>query len=181
MRCFADIGHEQPSTIPSIGSPLNTTVVDGDTAKPMPESLYSRGRSPGGDHSTLLQYTTSTRKISKVSILSGILMNEDSTLFRDKVENRERWAGLFHKLLSTKSNSLDPIISELFPLRLVLHYRVGMKLPSDEMAYIVRGIPNLQAVGRDSLPAELLKLDHPNNIRSVHSINGNLWRAGKVV
>lgn len=42
-------------------------------------------------------------------------------------------------------------------------------------------MPNSQAVWRDSLPAELPKLDHPNNIRSVQSIHVNLWKTGKVI
>ena len=35
----------------------------------------------------------------------------------------------------------------------------------DEMTTVIRSMPNWKAVGPDSLPSELLKIDHPELIR----------------
>ena len=50
----------------------------------------------------------------------------------------------------------------------------------DEIPAVVRGMPNWKAVGPDSLPAELLKIDHPEFIRYFHNLLVNVWRTGNV-
>ena len=40
----------------------------------------------------------------------------------------------------------------------------------DDMMGVIRGMPNWKAVGPDSLPAEVLKLDHPKCIRYFHNL-----------
>ena len=41
-------------------------------------------------------------------------------------------------------------------------------------------MPNCKAVRPDSLPAELLKFDHPEFIRYFHNLLVNVWRTGTV-
>ena len=50
----------------------------------------------------------------------------------------------------------------------------------DDMMGIIRGMLNWKAVGPDSLPAEVLKLDHPEFIRYVHNLLVNVWSTGEV-
>ena len=50
----------------------------------------------------------------------------------------------------------------------------------DDMTAVIRGMPNWKAVGPDSLPAELLKIDHPEFIRYFHNLLVNVWRTGDV-
>ena len=45
-----------------------------------------------------------------------------------------------------------------------------------EMTAVIRGMANWTAVGRDSLPPELLKIDHPEFIRHFHNFLDNVWR-----
>ena len=40
----------------------------------------------------------------------------------------------------------------------------------DDMTGVIWGMPNWKAVGPDSLPAELLKLDNPEFIRRFHNL-----------
>ena len=89
------------------------------------------------------------------------IRDENGTLLRDKVRVLERWVMFFGTLLITKSSKLDPTsISALFPQRpLALSLRDEPTM--DDMTAVIRGIPNWKAVGPDSFPAELLKIDHP--------------------
>ena len=50
----------------------------------------------------------------------------------------------------------------------------------DDMMGVIRGMPNWKAVGPDSLPAEVLKLDHPEFIRYFHNLLVNVWSTGDV-
>ena len=50
----------------------------------------------------------------------------------------------------------------------------------DDMMGVIRCMPNWKAVGPDSLPAKLLKLDHPEFIRCFHILLVNVWRTGDV-
>ena len=50
----------------------------------------------------------------------------------------------------------------------------------DDLTVVIRGMPNWKAVGPDSLPAELLKFDHPEFIRYFHDIVLNVSRTGDV-
>ena len=48
------------------------------------------------------------------------------------------------------------------------------------MMAVIRGTPNWRAVRPDFLPAELLKIDHPEFIRYFHNLLVNVWRTGDV-
>ena len=90
-------------------------------------------------------------------------MDEDGTLLKDKVRILERWAGYFGTLLNTISPKLDPTISDLFPQR-PFAPSLGDEPTMDDMTAVIRGMPNWKVVGPDSLPAESLKIEHPEII-----------------
>ena len=48
------------------------------------------------------------------------------------------------------------------------------------MTGVIRGMANWKAVGSDSLPAELLKLDDPEFIRYFQNLLVNVWSTGDV-
>ena len=87
------------------------------------------------------------------------IMDKDGTLPKDKVRILERWAGYFGTLLNTELPKLDPAIGDLFPQRPSAP-SLGDELTVDERTAVTRGMPNSRAVGPDSLPSELLKIDH---------------------
>lgn len=107
------------------------------------------------------------------------IRDEDGTLLRDKVQIRERWMRAFHKLLNTKSLKLDPTIIDPLPPR-PLEQSLGDEPSVDEMMGAVKTMPNWKAVGPDDLPAELLKIDHPDFIQCFHHILVNVWITGEV-
>ena len=107
------------------------------------------------------------------------IRDEDGTLLRDKGRIRERWAGFYRTLLNTKSLKLDPTISEHFPKRPVAE-RLGLDPTMEEMVEAIGGMANWKAVGPDSLPVELLKLDDSEFLRHFHSILVSVWRTGEV-
>ena len=92
------------------------------------------------------------------------IMDKDGTLLRDEVRIRERWGGFFQTLLNKKSPKLDLTITALF-LQPPLAPSLGVEPTMNDMMGVIRGMPNWKAVGPDSLPAEVLKLDHPEFIR----------------
>ena len=76
----------------------------------------------------------------------------------------KRRAGFFGTFLTTTSSKLDPTISALLPQR-PLTPSLGDESTMDGMKAVIRGMQIWKAVGPDSRPAELLKLDHPEFIR----------------
>ena len=102
------------------------------------------------------------------------IMDEDGTLLKDKVRIFQRWARYFGTLLNNKSSKLDPTTSGLFPQR-PLAPSLGDEPTMDDMTAVIRGMPNWKAVGPDSLPAELLKIEHPEFIRYLHNLLANVW------
>ena len=88
---------------------------------------------------------------------SQYIEDEEGRLLRDNAFIRERWVRWFHKLLNTKSPTLDQsIVDELKqwpPCR-----RLDDVLSRCEVEEVIRGLANRKAVGPDGLPAELLKV-----------------------
>ena len=103
------------------------------------------------------------------------IRDEDGTLPRDNVRIFKRWARFFGTLLTTTYSKLDLTISALFPQR-PLTALLGDEPTMDDMPAVIRGMPNWKAVGPDSLPAEILKIDHPEFIRYFHNLLVNVWR-----
>jgi len=107
------------------------------------------------------------------------IRDEDGVLLRNKGEIRSRWVRFFNTLLNTKSPKLDPTILERFPTRPVA-LSLGDEPTMIEMTEAIRSMANEKAVGPDSLPAELLKLDDPDILQHFHSILLAVWREGEV-
>ena len=80
-------------------------------------------------------------------------------------------------MITTLHDSLDLTITVLFPQR-PLAPSLGVEPTMDDMMGVIRGMPNWKAVGPDSLPAEVLKLDHQEFIRYFHNLFVNVWRTG---
>ena len=91
------------------------------------------------------------------------IMDEEGTLLRDKVRIRKRWGGFFQTLLNKKSPKLDLTITALFSQR-PLAPSLGVEPTIDDMMGVIQGMPNWKAVGPDTLPAEVLKVEHPEFI-----------------
>ena len=87
---------------------------------------------------------------------SQYINNEEGRLLRDNALIQERWVRWFHKLLNTKSPTLDPsIVDELKPWP---PCRPLGDVPSrNEVEKAICALANRKAVGPDGLPAELLK------------------------
>ena len=102
------------------------------------------------------------------------IIDEEGTLLRGKVRIRKRWGGFFQTLLN-KSPNLDLTITSLFQQR-PSPPSLGDEPTMDDMTGVIRGMPNWKAVGPDSLPAEVLKLDHPEFIRHFHGLLVNVWK-----
>ena len=64
---------------------------------------------------------------------------------------------------------------DLFPKR-PLPLSPGGEPTIDKITGIIRSVPNRKAAGPDYLPAELLKLDHPEFTLCFHSILVNVWK-----
>ena len=105
------------------------------------------------------------------------IVDEDGTLLTDKVRIHDRWRGFFQTRLYKKSPKLDPTISTLFSQR-PLTPSLGSEPTMDDMPGEIRGMPNWKAVRPESLPAQLLKLDHPEFIWCFHNLLVNVWRTG---
>ena len=72
--------------------------------------------------------------------------------------------GFFQTLLNKKSPELDLTITVLFPQR-PLAPSLGVEPTIDDMMMVIQGMPNWKEVGPDSVPDEVLKLDHLEFIR----------------
>ena len=50
----------------------------------------------------------------------------------------------------------------------------------DDTMGVILGMPNWKAIGPDSLPADVLNLDHPEFIKYFHILLVNVWSTGEV-
>ncbi|CAB1102902.1 unnamed protein product [Ectocarpus sp. CCAP 1310/34] len=93
----------------------------------------------------------------KRSFTSQNTKDEDGKVLRDPTFIRQRWARWFHKLLNTKSPTIDLHAADKVkrsPTCVPLH-----DIPSLlEVEEAVQEMANRKAVGPDDLPAELIKL-----------------------
>ena len=105
--------------------------------------------------------------------------DKDGTLQRDKVHILERWERFPGTLPTTISSEFDPTMSALFPQRSLAPSR-GDGPTMDDMTAVIRGMANWKTVRPDSLPAWLVKIDHPEFIRYFHNLLVNVWRSGGV-
>ena len=93
----------------------------------------------------------------KRTFSSQCIKDEEGRLMRDSALIRERWVRRFHKLLNTKSPTLDPSIVD--ELKQWPPCRPQDDVPSRyEVEEAIRALANRKAVGPDGFPAELLKV-----------------------
>ena len=84
---------------------------------------------------------------------SQYIKDEEGRLLRDNALIRERWVRWFHKLLNTKSPTLDPSIVD--ELKQWPPCRPLDDVPSKyEVEEAIRALANRKVVGPDGLPAE---------------------------
>ena len=119
----------------------------------------------------------------KRAINSQHIKDEEGRLLRDKAFIRERWVRWFHKLLDTKSPTLDPSIVDepkQWPPCMPLD-DVPSRYEAEEA---IRALANRKAVGPNGLPAELLKVladeGEFDTLGKFHDIIVAVWRGGGV-
>ncbi|CAB1118404.1 unnamed protein product [Ectocarpus sp. CCAP 1310/34] len=119
---------------------------------------------------------------SKRSFTSQNIKDEDGKVLRDPMFIRQRWARCFHKLLNTKSPTID-----LHAADTVKRWPTCMPLddiPSLlEVEEAVREMANRKAVGPDDLPAELIKLfldEDQSLLRESHANVVDVWQTRDV-
>ena len=114
---------------------------------------------------------------------SQYIKDEDSRLLRDNALIWKRWVRWFHKLLNTKSPTLDPsIVGELKPwppCRPLDDVRCRYEVEGG-----IRALANRKAVGPDRLPVDLLKVladeGELETLRKCHNIVAAVWNRGGV-
>ena len=82
---------------------------------------------------------------------------------------RERCARFYDTILNTKFLKLDPTIVDLLSPRL-LELSHGDETSMNQVTEVIKGMLNWTTVGPDVIPAELLKLDHPDLVQCFHGI-----------
>ena len=115
------------------------------------------GRIREGDQFGFYKHLNGIGLEGKKTLNSQYIEDEEGRLLGDNALIRERWVRWFHKLLNTKSPTLDPsIVNELkqWP-----PCRPLDDVPSRyEVEEVIRALANQKVVGPDDLPAELLKV-----------------------
>ena len=114
---------------------------------------------------------------------SQYIKHEEGRLLQDNALIRERWVRWFHKLLSTKSPTLDPSIVDK-PKQWPPCRPLDDVPPRYELEEAIRALANRKTVRLDGLPAELLKVladeGELNTLRKFHDIIVAVWRGGGV-
>ena len=108
-----------------------------------------------------------------------LLANNDLRRFYRHLKRTVGWEGTTARSEQFRDEDgtleLDPqIIDQLFPPR-PLEVSLGDEPAMDEMTEVIKGMPNRKAVGPDRLPAEVLKLHHPEDAQRIHSILVDVW------
>ena len=114
---------------------------------------------------------------------SQYIKDEEGRLLRDNALICERWVRWFHKLLSTKSPTLDPSIVD--ELKQWPPCRPQDDVPSSyEVEEAIRALANRKAVGPDGLPAGLLQVladeGELSTLGKFRDIVVAVWRGGGV-
>ena len=115
-------------------------------------------------------------------IESQCVRDKRGRLLRDKGRIDERWVRFFRSLLNSKSDMLDPDIPKKLPQQSVASTLV-IEPAEEEIATAIKAMSNAKAVGRDGLPAELLKLglQHDRTILlELYRLIILIWREGEV-
>ena len=115
------------------------------------------GRIGEGDQFGFSKHLKGIDVEGKRTFNSHYIRDEESRLMWDMGLIRERWARGFHKLLNTKSPTLDPTISD--EIKVWPPCSPLADVPSRyEVEEAILAMANRKAVGPDGLPAKLLKV-----------------------
>ena len=124
-----------------------------------------------------------------------VLKDENGNLMRDKGDILRRWERFFGNLLNTKSPTLQTSIVEKVQQRRKApppgaRSQIGELISLEaeptnaETLQAVLAMANCKALGADSLPVELLKLDDPTRepvvLKHFHAILVRVWRGEEI-
>ena len=140
------------------------------------------GRIREGDQFGFYKHLKGMDVEGKMTFNSQYIEDEEGRLLRDNALIRERWV-MFHKLLNTKSPTLDPSIVD--ELKQWPPCRPLDEVPSKyEVEEAIRALANRKAVYPDGLPAELLKVladeGESSTLGKLHDVIVAVWRGGGV-
>ena len=141
------------------------------------------GRIREGDQFVFYKHLNGMDVEGKRTFKSQYIKDEEGRLLRDNALIREQWVRWFHKLLNTKSPTLDPsMVDELKPWP---PCRPLDDVPSGyEVEEAIQALAIRKAAGPDGLPAELLKVladeGEFNTLGNFHDIIVAVWRGGDV-
>ena len=141
------------------------------------------GRIRAGDQFSFYEHLKGMNVEGKRTFDSQYVKDEEGRLLRYNALIRERWVMWFHKLLNTKSPTLDPSIVD--ELKQWPPCRPLDDVPSRyEVVEAIRALANRKAVGPDGLAAELLKVladeGELNTLGKFHDTIVAVWRGGGV-
>ena len=141
------------------------------------------GRIQEGDQFGFYKHLKGMDVEGKRTFNSQYIRDEEGRLLRDIGHIRERWVRWFHKLLNTKSPTLDPTIVD--ELKVWPPCSPLDDVPSRyEVENAIRAMANRKAVGPDGLPAELLKVladeGDSDTLGNFYEIIVAVWRGGVV-
>ena len=135
-----------------------------------------------GDQHGFFQSIKSVQLEETKKVESQCVRDEGGRLLRDKGRIRQRWVRFFRSLLNSKSDMLDLNIPMRLPQQPVAS-ALGIELTEEEIATAIKAMTKENAVGRDGLPAELLKLGLQQDrtiLLEFHRLTTLMWRKGKV-
>ena len=140
-----------------------------------------QGRIREGDQFGFYKHLKGMDVEGKRTLNSQYIRDEEGRLLRDIRLIRERWVRRFHKLLNTKSPTLDPTITD--ELKVWPPCSPLDDVPSRyEVEEAIRAMANRKEVGPDGLPVELLKVlvdeGDSDNLASFYEIVVAVWRRG---
>ncbi|CAB1115840.1 unnamed protein product [Ectocarpus sp. CCAP 1310/34] len=139
-------------------------------------------KSREGDQAGFYRHLKMIDVEGKRSFTSQNIKDEDGKVLRDPTFIRQRWARWFHKLLNTKSPTIDLHAADKvkrWPTCVPLDHIPSLL----EVEEAVREMVNSKTVGPDDLPAELIKLFLDGGqglLREFHATVVDVWQAGDV-
>ena len=142
------------------------------------------GRIREGDQFGFCKHLKGMDVEEKRTFNTQYIEDEEGRLLRDNALMRERLVRWFHKLLNTKSPTLDPSIVD--ELKQCPPYRPLDAVPSRyEVEEAICALANRKPVGPDGFPAELLKVlaneGELNTLGKFHDIIVAVWRGDGVL
>ena len=131
-----------------------------------------------GDQHGFFQNIKSVQLKKTEKVESQCVRDEEGRLLCDKRRIRERWVRFFRSLLNAKSDMLHPDILKKLPQHPIAS-ALGIEATEEEIDTAMKAMANVEAVGPDGLPAELLKLglqQDPTILLELHRLTTLIWR-----